>query len=303
MEIVTKSEIAAVKDLMSKHNLTAKDLFSFCICAVNFLEYYYEESMYDMMYSCPERYAGADSNNRKAAAGALKGEQKAEGWTEVEQFAHYMESLQEAVSSEIENDGKLTYHFLGEMERFETVYHREVMVPFMLGCPVEDYDDEQFEDEDYIKSIANVDGLVLYKKHEEERDAWHKKCEEERAAELAKEVESKKNDKDFSVLLATSFNTTVAKNSFEVYNKTYYPDRDYKVIPLHNPQLMIVQTGGNSIEEVKDQVMRIVKRHVTLVTFGGDVNEYLRPVEEVFKGNVPKELQDNKVTHVVAYGL
>ena len=35
-----KTEIEIVKDLMSKYGLTSKDLFSFCICAVNFLEYY-----------------------------------------------------------------------------------------------------------------------------------------------------------------------------------------------------------------------------------------------------------------------
>ena len=301
MEIVTKSEIAVVNDMMSKYGLTNEDLFSFCICAVNFLEYYHEESMYDMMWSCPKRYANADSNNRKAAAGALKGEQKTEKWTEVEQFAYYMEAIQEAIASEIENNESLTYHFLGEMERFETVYRREVMVSLMLGCPVEDYDDEQFEDEDYLKSIANLDNLSLYKAREKEKEESHKRYQEEEAARLAKEVEEKKNDKDFSVLLATNFDATVAKKSFEEYNKTYYPDRDYKIIPLHKPQLMIVQTGGNSIEEVKDQVMRIVKRHVILVTFGGDVKEYLRPVEEVFKGTVPQELQDNKVTHVVAY--
>ena len=35
-----KTENEMVKDLMSKYGLTKKDLFSFCICAVNFLEYY-----------------------------------------------------------------------------------------------------------------------------------------------------------------------------------------------------------------------------------------------------------------------
>ena len=35
-----KTENEMVKDLMSKYCLTKKDLFSFCICAVNFLEYY-----------------------------------------------------------------------------------------------------------------------------------------------------------------------------------------------------------------------------------------------------------------------
>ena len=35
-----KRSIKIVIDLMSKYDLTSKDLFSFCICAVNFLEYY-----------------------------------------------------------------------------------------------------------------------------------------------------------------------------------------------------------------------------------------------------------------------
>ena len=43
-----KKTIEIVNDLMTKYNLTKKDLFSFCICAVNFLEYYEEEAMCDV---------------------------------------------------------------------------------------------------------------------------------------------------------------------------------------------------------------------------------------------------------------
>ena len=123
METVSKAEIAIVKELMSKYGLTAKDLFSFCICAVNFLEYYHEESMYDMMWNCPERYENADSDNTRAVAGALKGEQKTEGWTEVEQFAYYMQNIQECIASEIgedldeEDEETRLEHFLEEFER------------------------------------------------------------------------------------------------------------------------------------------------------------------------------------------
>ena len=134
-----KENIAIVNDLMSKYGLTKKDLFSFCICAVNFLEYYMEESMGDMMYDCPERYYGTDSNNTRAVAGALTGEKKSQGWTDEEQFAHYMMSVQGILADDLDNED--LSHFLEEYQRFEKVYKRGILVPIMLGCPVEDYDD------------------------------------------------------------------------------------------------------------------------------------------------------------------
>lgn len=295
------TQTAIVKDLMSKYNLTDKDLFSFCICAVNFLEYYYEESMYDMMYSCPERYAGADSDNRKAVAGALTAEKKTEKWTDADQFANYMESIQEAVLSEIEEDGKLTYHFLGEMERFKTVYRREIMIPFMLGCKIEDYDDTKFSDEKYLKSIANMDGLLLYKAKEEENNARMKKYEEEQAAKLAKEIEEKKNDKDFTVLLASSINILMLKAKYEKYNETYYPDRGYEVKTMPRASMLIIQTGGKSIEDAKETIMKIFKSTLTIVTLDHKTTEELVTVEDAYNGNVPKLLKDNGVTHVIAY--
>lgn len=304
MEIVTPAEIAIVKELMSKHGLTAKDLFSFCICAVNFLEYYHEESMYDMMWSCPERYGDADSNNTRAVAGALKGEQKTEGWTEVEQFAYYMQNIQECIASELEDEldeedeATRLEHFLEEFERFEKVYKRNILVPIMLGCPVEDYNDDRFDDLDYIRSIVNADNLTLYHAREADREARHKKYEEERAAELAKEVESKKDDKDFSVLLASCIEVDRMKSQFEEYNKTYYPGRDYKVIPMKNPQLMIIQTGGQTIEEVKDRILKTVEGRIMIV--GHELRKDLIPIEKVFK-TVPQVMADNKVTHVVTY--
>ena len=159
-----KKEIEIVNDLMSKYGLTKKDLFSFCICAVNFLEYYLEEAMCDVMWSCPDRYYNADSDNTKAVAGALNGEKKEEGWTDEEQFFHYMKEIQGHVEPDI-NDMS---HFLSEFDRFEKVYRREIFVPIMLGCPVEDYDDSRFYDKKYIESIANVDNLTMYKIASEE---------------------------------------------------------------------------------------------------------------------------------------
>ena len=159
-----KKAIEIVNDLMTKYNLTKKDLFSFCICAVNFLEYYEEEAMCDVMWSCPERYYNADSDNTKAVAGALNGEKKEEGWTDEEQFFHYMKEIQSHVEPDIDD---MSY-FLSEFDRFEKVYRREIFVPIMLGCPVENYDDSRFYDKKYLESIANVDNLTFYKIAEEE---------------------------------------------------------------------------------------------------------------------------------------
>ena len=106
-----KKEIEIVNDLMSKYGLTKKDLFSFCICAVNFLEYYVEEAMCDVMKNCPKRYEYADSDNTKAVAGALSGEKKAEGWTDEDQFSHYMEWIQSHVEADINDMSHFLYEF------------------------------------------------------------------------------------------------------------------------------------------------------------------------------------------------
>lgn len=288
-----KTEIEIVKDLMSKYGLTSKDLFSFCICAVNFLEYYAEEAMCDVMWNCPDRYYNADSDNTRAVAGALNGEKKAEGWTDEEQFSHYMEDIQGHVDSDVNNMS----HFLYEFDRFEKVYRREIFVPVMLGCPVEDYDDSRFHDSKYLKSIVNVDNLTLHKTAVEKEEEKVRIYKEKEAAAVAKEVEEKKNDEDFSILLASPIDTAKLKDAFEEYNKKYYPDRDYKIIPLRNPELMIIQTGGKSIEDAKDRILKIVKGRVTFI--GREMQEELIPIEKVFN-TVPQVMKDYKVTHAVA---
>ena len=287
-------KIEIVKDLMSKYNLTDKDLFSFCICAVNFLEYYEEEAMCDVMYHCPSRYSNSDSDNTKAVAGALSGEKKAEGWTDEDQFAHYMEWIQSHVEADI-NDMS---HFLYEFDRFEKVYRREIFVPIMLGCPVEDYDDSRFLDRKYLKSIANADNLTLCKMEDEKRTELTNAYKEREAAAVAKEVEERKNDEDFSILLASPINVNLLQNSFEEYNKKYYPDRDYKVVPLSNPQLMIIQTGGKSLENAKDRIIEIVKKSVTVV--GREAQGDLHPIDQVFNV-VPRVMKDYDVTHALTY--
>ena len=289
-----KTEVEIVKDLMSKYSLTKKDLFSFCICAVNFLEYYAEEAMCDVMWNCPNRYYNADSNNTKAVAGALNGEKKTQGWTDEEQFFHYMKEIQSIIDSDI-ND---LSHFLSQFDRFEKVYKREILVPIMLGCPVEDYDDGRFFDRKYLKSIANVDNLTLYKAAVEKEEEEMRIYREEEAAAAAKEVEERKNDENFSILLASPANVSRLKNVFEEYNKKYYPDRDYKVVPLNRPEMMIIQTGGKSVEEVKDRILEITKRSITFI--GHEVQGELIPDEEAFK-TVPQVMKDYKVTHVVVY--
>ena len=289
-----KKEIEIVNDLMSKYGLTKKDLFSFCICAVNFLEYYLEEAMCDVMWNCPDRYAYAESDNLKAVAGALNGEKKVMGWTDEEQFFQYMKELQRVV----EGDANDMSVFLSEYTRFEKVYRREILIPIMLGCLVEDYDDSRFYDKKYIESIANVDNLTLYKAAVEKEEEEIRIYREEEAAAAAKEVEERKNDENFSILLASPANVSRLKNVFEEYNKKYYPDRDYKVVPLNRPEMMIIQTGGKSVEEVKDRILEITKRSITFI--GHEVQGELIPDEEAFK-TVPQVIKDYKVTHVVIY--
>lgn len=292
-----KTETEIVQELMTKYGLTKKDLFSFCICAVNFLEYYQEESMYDVMRNCPERYANADSNNTRAVAGALKGEKEAEHWTDEQQFAYYMRVIQETIADDQENEN-LEYVF-DELVRFDTVYKREIMIPIMLGCPVEEFDSEQSDDEEYLTSVINTKGMTLRNTYEEQRDAEMKAFREKEAAKLAGEIKEKEHDGDFCVLLASCTDITRLKVRYEEYNKTYYPTRDYKVTPLTRPNQMIIQTGGKDIDDVKETIMKIFKRSISII--GHEMKEEMFPVEKAYKGVVPKILQDNKVTHVIAY--
>ena len=289
-----EKKIEIVKDLMSKYGLTNKDLFSFCICAVNFLEYYEEEAMCDVMKNCPKRYAYADSDNTKAVAGALNGEKKAEGWTDEEQFFYYMKSIQRVINDDIDN----LSHFLSECDRFEKVYRREIFVPIMLGCPVEDYDDSRFYNKKDLKSIVNADNLTFYKASVEKQEEKMRIYREKEAAAAAKEVEERKNDEDFSILLASPINVNMLQNSFEEYNKKFYPDKEYKVVRLNRPDMMIIQTGGKSIEDAKDRIIEVVKKSVTIV--GHDAQEELLPIDQVFNV-VPMVMKDYKVTHAVIY--
>ena len=288
-----KTEIEIVNDLMSKYGLTNKDLFSFCICAVNFLEYYEEEAMCDVMKNCPKRYAYADSDNTKAVAGALNGEKKAEGWTDEEQFFYYMKSIQRVINEDIDN----LSHFLSECDRFEKVYRREIFVPIMLGCPVEDYDDSRFYNKKDLKSIVNADNLTFYKASVEKQEEEMRIYREKEAAAVAKEVEERKNDEDFSILLASNFNVNLLQNSFEEYNKKFYPDKEYKVVRLNRPELMIIQTGGKSLEDAKDRIIEIVNKTVTFV--GSEDRGEIYPIDQVFNV-VPMVMKDYNVTHVLA---
>ena len=289
-----KKSIEIVKNLMTKYGLTKKDLFSFCICAVNFLEYYLEEGMCDVMMNCPHKYYNADSDNTKAVAGALNGEKKEEGWTDEEQFYFYMAEIQSHVKADIDD----LSNFMFDFERFDKVYRREIFVPLMLGCPVEDYDDSKSHNWKYLKSIANADNLTLCKMEDEKRTELANAYKEREATATAKEVEERKNDEDFSILLASPINVNLLQNSFEEYNKKYYPDRDYKVVLLNRPEMMIIQTGGKSIENVKDRIIEVVKKSVTIV--GRDAQEELLPIDQVFNV-VPMVMKDYKVTHAVIY--
>ena len=117
---------------------------------------------------------------------------------------------------------------------------------------------------------------------------------------VAKEIEERKNDEDFSVLLASPTNTDRLKDTFEEYNKKYYPNRDYKVVRL-SAQLMVIQTGGKSLEEIKDRILEIVKGSFDII--GRETRnacEELIPIEELFN-IVPQCVKDYKATHAVIY--
>lgn len=288
--------ITIVKDFMSKYNITKKDLFSFCICAVNFLEHMEEECTGDVMMNCPNKYYYVNSNNTRAVAGALSGEKKAKGWTDEEQFSYYMMCVQRILTDKI--DERDLHYFLKEYKVFEKVYKRSIMIPFMLGCPVEEYDDSRFSDKKYIRSIAKADNLTIYKASLEDMEAERQVLRDKAAADLAKEVEERVNDKDFSVLLISPCPDGL-EYVFKKYNDTYYPNKNYKIIFLKNDQAIIIQTGGKSIEEVRERVLDTVKRSVLIL--GDDVREDLIPIEDVYE-TIPQILVDNKVTHLVIYG-
>ena len=61
---------------------------------------------------------------------------------------------------------------------------------------------------------------------------------------------------------------------------------------------MIIQTGGKSVEEVKDRILEITKSSITFI--GHDVQEELLPIDQVLNV-VPMVMKDYKVTHVVIY--
>lgn len=252
--------------------------------------------MGDIMMGCPERYYGCDSNDTRKVAGALTAEKKSEKWTDEDQFAHYMTSIQEITLDDLKNEN--LGHFFREYERFGKVYRREVMIPVMLGCPVEEYDDAKFSDRKYLESIINKDGLTMQKAKEERHAAKMKAFLEKQEAELKKEIEKRKSDKDFSVLLGACTEITRLKGVFDEYNKKYYPDRDYKVVPLHRQELMVIQTGGESIEKVKEHILNTIKQRIMIM--GYEPREELLPIDKVFK-DVPKDLSDLKVTHAVTY--
>ena len=67
---------------------------------------------------------------------------------------------------------------------------------------------------------------------------------------------------------------------------------------MKNPGMLIIQTGGKDIEEVKDRILKTLENRFTIL--GRELQKKLLPVENVFK-DVPPVLVDNKVTHVVTY--
>ena len=73
---------------------------------------------------------------------------------------------------------------------------------------------------------------------------------------------------------------------------------DYKVVPLSNPQQIIIQTVGKSLENAKDRIIEIVKKSVTVV--GREAQGDLHPIDQVFNV-VPRVMKDYDVTHALTY--
>ena len=63
---------------------------------------------------------------------------------------------------------------------------------------------------------------------------------------------------------------------------------------------MIIQTGGKSLEEVKERILHVVEG--SFVLLGRKAKKDMLTVEKAFNSNpIPQILKDNKVTHVITY--
>ena len=290
----------AVEALMEKYNIKKKDLFSFCICAVNFLEYWDEEAMIDVMYNCPEKYGTCDSDNTRAVAGALKGEMTSEECDEIDQFIWYVKMVQDRLADYADDDRNLDdYRFTENfVDRFDRCYRREVIIPYILGADIEKFKDFKWEEEGYLNGIINVKNFELLNIDNAEEEEITKKYEEEKEEKLKKSREEHKDDKDFSILVVSAL--TPDPDKLENLNKSIYPDRDYKVVKLPNPHTMIVQTGGKDLEDVTDRIYETICRGVIII--GAEVKpKVVKKVEDVFTYEIPKPLKDYNVTHVLIH--
>ena len=297
----------AVETLMEKYGLKKKDLFSFCICAVNFLEYWDEEGMIDVMYDCPEKYASCDSNNTRAVAGALKGEMESEEWDEIDQFIWYAEMVQDRLADYADDRDPDDYRFTKNfVDRFDRCYHREVIIPYILGTDIEKFNDAKWDERGYLNGIINTKNFEILNIDNSEEEERTKKYEEEKAENLKKEVEARKSHKDFSFLFITCVDISHLTDKLKKYNETYYPDRDLKVEAFGKGNILVVQTADEDLDKAANRIWSTVTGPVLFFTPDKgrmDTSKMnIKKISDVFE-NVPDSIKEFNPTHVLLYGI
>lgn len=296
----------AVETLMEKYGLKKKDLFSFCICAVNFLEYWDEEGMIDVMANCPEKYGSCDSNNTRAVAGALKGEMASEEWDEIDQFIWYVEMVQDSLA-DYDNPDPDDYRFDENfVDRFDRCYRREVIIPYILGANIEEFNDAKWHKRGYLIGIINTKNFELTNIDRSEEEEREKRYEEEKAERIKKEVEAGKSHKDFSILVITCVDISHLTDRLKKYNETYYPDRDLKVEAFGKGNVLVVQTADEDLDKAANRIWSTVTGPILFFTPDkGRVDTSkmnIRKISDVFE-DVPDPIKKFNPTHVLLYGV
>lgn len=232
-----------INNLKSKYNLKKQDFFSASLCMVNFLEYYDEEGMIEIMLACPGRYSYADSNNRKACAGALKAEQKSEDITDEEQCMYYVTAVQARLESSDENGW--TERFFEELEeRMESCYRKEIFIPFILGADI-----DKFSESDSYAKICNKDNLTISKVFDEIREEYFAELRKKNAEAEKKAAEEKKRSEAFDRPKAF---TEMCEIYDELVSKGDHPYNHIDTDKYYNNYLGILESNLPMIIRGKD---------------------------------------------------
>lgn len=285
-----------IDDLKNKYGLKEQDFFSACLCIVNFLEYYYEEGMIDVMYSCPEKYAGCDSNNRRACAGALKAEQKSEGISTEEQFAYYVGRVQEDIALLDENDPREGRIWPELEERLSTCYRREVILPFIIGADI-----DSFPDVDLSKEY-NKSNLTVWKTLDGILQESINKFKEEEKKKREKLIEDSKSNPSFSVLVASPIDVSFLASEFDKVNREFYLDRNFQTAVFNSGQLVVIQSGEKSLVDLQERIEKPIRRSI-LVMGNKDHHFNTVPIEDGFKSGVPDALKKYNITHIIFHSI